>query len=161
MFSSFCHKAQEQPAQLSLLVALPKGFLGPICSLMVLLSKTSDFYWMFQQICYSRAPPVHYGCEGSRSLFHAGAVHFGCHTLGKVLTGGYLSSLDAVSFKFLLAIMSKDINWSCFSMFVQSVMMLMLQNVSLPQMPWVLLTKCFFFSTLSTSFYRFLENIRQ
>lgn len=74
-----------------------------------------------------------------------------CHTLGKSVTGAYLSGLNAISFRFLLAIMSTEINWSCVWKFVQSVMMLMLQNVSLPQMLPVLLTKFFFLLCLPLS----------
>lgn len=67
-----------------------------------------------------------------------------CPTLGRFITGGYLSSLDAISFRrFLLAVMPREINRSCFLMFVQSVMMMLFQNVSVPQVLRVLLTKCF------------------
>lgn len=38
---------------------------------------------MFQQICYAKAPPVHYGCDGSRSLSHAGAVQLWMSHTGK------------------------------------------------------------------------------
>lgn len=146
MLSSFSCKAQEQPAQISLLVALPKG--PPFAH--------SWFCYQRHLIsteCFSRSVmPKLLLCtmavmDQDLCLMQV-LCNFGCHTLGKVITGGYLSSLDAVSFKFLLAIMPRDINWSCFLMFVQSVRMLMLQNISLTQMLWVLLTKCFFFFLL-------------
>lgn len=144
-------------------MALPKGFLGPIFLLMILLSKTSNFYWKFWQICYSKAFLVQSDCNGSRTLSHAAAVRPCMSCTGEIRYWWkiryYLSGLDAISFRrFLLAVMPRKINGSCFSMFVQSVVMLLFQNVSVPQVLGVLLSKCFFFSALSASFYRFLEN---
>lgn len=85
---------------------------------------------MFWIICYSNTFLVQSDCNGSRTLPHAAAVRPSMSYAGEIRYWWkiryHLSGLDAISFRrFLFAVMPRKINGSCFSMFVQSVMMLL------------------------------------